>query len=129
MGKAIGIDHLVLTVASIEQTVAFYEKVLGMQGVVFGVENRTALAFGDQKINLHEVGHEFEPKAALAKPGTADLCLLVDDLDAMIKRVQREAVAIIEGPVVRTGARGRLRSVYVRDPDDNLIELSVYESN
>ena len=89
--KVISIDHLVLTVASIARTVAFYERVLGMQAQVFGPENRVALIFGQQqnlqKINLHELGQEFEPKARLARPGTADLCFIVDDFDAIATKL------------------------------------------
>ena len=122
-----GFDHLVLTVASLERTIAFYEDVLGMRAETFAVPPRHALRFGPHKINLHQVGAEFEPKAHYARPGTADLCLLVDDLEAMLEMLKAKNIAIIEGPVSRTGARGRLRSVYIRDPDRNLIELSIYE--
>ena len=125
--RVVGSDHLVLTVASIQRTVDFYARVMGMEKVVFGPEKRVALAFGSHKINLHEVGNEFSPRAELAKPGTADLCFLVDDFDAIEGRLAVEGVPILEGPVERTGARGKLRSIYIRDPDQNLIELSVYE--
>lgn len=128
--KVISIDHLVLTVASIARTVAFYERVLGMQAQVFGPENRVALIFGQQqnlqKINLHELGQEFEPKARLARPGTADLCFIVDDFDAIATKLAAENVTILAGPLRRTGANGAIRSIYIRDPDDNLIELSSY---
>jgi catechol 2,3-dioxygenase-like lactoylglutathione lyase family enzyme len=110
------LDHLVLTVRDLDATVAFYER-LGMRHVVFD-DGRHALAFGSQKLNLHVAGHEFEPKAARPTPGSADLCFLVDELDA-------EGLDVLEGPVERTGAVGRLRSVYVRDPDGNLVELSM----
>ncbi|MFG3452750.1 VOC family protein [Stutzerimonas stutzeri] len=118
------LDHLVLTVADIETTVDFYTRVLGMQVVTFG-EGRKALAFGNQKINLHQAGHEFEPKAERPTPGSADLCFIVaTPLEQVIAYLQAQQVAIIEGPVQRTGATGPIRSVYVRDPDLNLIELS-----
>lgn len=118
------LDHLVLTVADIETTVDFYTRVLGMQLVTFG-EGRKALAFGNQKINLHQAGYEFEPKAERPAPGSADLCFIVaTSLDDVIAHLNERGVAIIEGPVQRTGATGRIRSVYLRDPDQNLIELS-----
>jgi len=120
------LDHLVLTVADIDTTVAFYRDVLGMEPVVFG-GGRTALTFGQSKINLHRAGHEFEPKAARPVPGSADLCLVVDgDLDGVRAALDHHEVAIEEGPVERAGALGSITSVYVRDPDGNLIELSTY---
>jgi len=118
------LDHLVLTVADIETSVDFYTRVLGMQAVTFG-EGREALAFGNQKINLHQAGREFEPKADRPTPGSADLCFIVaTPLAEVIAHLQAQQVAIIEGPVQRTGATGPIRSVYLRDPDQNLIELS-----
>ena len=118
------LDHLVLTVADIDASCAFYQRVLGMQVVTFG-EGRMALAFGQQKINLHRHGAEFEPKALRPTPGSADLCLLVSTpLAEVMTHLQRCAVAIEEGPVPRTGATGALLSVYIRDPDRNLIELA-----
>ncbi|MCQ4325907.1 VOC family virulence protein [Stutzerimonas stutzeri] len=118
------LDHLVLTVADIEATVDFYTRVLGMQAVTFG-EGRKALAFGNQKINLHQAGREFEPKAERPTPGSADLCFIVaTSLEAVVAHLERQGAAIIEGPVQRTGATGPIRSVYLRDPDQNLIELS-----
>ncbi|MCQ2048748.1 ring-cleaving dioxygenase [Stutzerimonas stutzeri] len=118
------LDHLVLTVADIEKTVDFYTRVLGMQLVTFG-EGRKALTFGNQKINLHQAGREFEPKAERPTPGSADLCFIVaTPLDRVIAHLETQGVSIIEGPVQRTGATGPIRSVYVRDPDLNLIELS-----
>lgn len=120
------LDHLVLTVADIERTKAFYCEILGMIYEEFG-EGRRALKFGNAKINLHLAGHEFEPKAHLAKPGTADLCFIIEgELGEMRARLLAAGVAILEGPVKRTGARGPITSLYVRDPDLNLIELSVY---
>ncbi len=118
------LDHLVLTVADIDASCAFYQRVLGMQVVTFG-QGRKALAFGQQKINLHRHGAEFEPKALRPTPGSADLCLLVSTpLAEVMTHLQRCAVAIEKGPVPRTGATGALLSVYIRDPDRNLIELA-----
>ncbi len=122
------IDHLVLTVKDIDTTVAFYESVMGMKRVYFG-EGRVALAFGNQKINLHKLGQEFEPKAANVKPGSADLCFIAKQpIDDAIEHLVTCNVAIIDGPVRRTGATGKIVSVYLRDPDGNLIEISNYES-
>jgi catechol 2,3-dioxygenase-like lactoylglutathione lyase family enzyme len=120
------LDHLVLTVASIERTCAFYEKVLGMTRETFA-GGRTALKFGQQKINLHEAGKEFEPKAVHPTPGSGDLCFVVEDVHAAQKRLEDADIEIIEGPVARTGAVGELLSLYCRDPDGNLIELSQYQ--
>jgi catechol 2,3-dioxygenase-like lactoylglutathione lyase family enzyme len=122
------LDHLVLTVADIEATCAFYSQALGMQVVTFG-EGRTALQFGQQKINLHQKGHEFEPKATLPTPGSADLCFITSlPLASVIDHLQAHDVAILEGPVRRTGAMGTIASVYFRDPDGNLLEVSNYLS-
>ena len=122
------IDHVVMTVRSVDATCAFYEHVLGMQPVTFA-GGRRALAFGRQKINLHEAGREFEPKAHLAAPGTLDICLVTTTpLPQVIEHLARCNVIIIEGPVAKTGATGPLRSVYFRDPDQNLIEVSNYIS-
>ena len=120
------LDHLVLTVQNIERTCAFYERVLGMQTVTFGA-GRKALQFGQQKINLHEVGKEFEPKARRPTPGSGDLCFIASDpLARVIEHLRACGVAIEEGPVQRTGALGLMESIYLRDPDGNLIELSNY---
>jgi len=120
------LDHLVLTVADIDATVDFYTRVLGMQAVTFGT-GRTALAFGRSKINLHRAGHEFEPKAHRPTPGSADVCLIADGpLDQVITELTAHGVPIEEGPVERTGAAGPILSVYFRDPDQNLIEVSTY---
>jgi catechol 2,3-dioxygenase-like lactoylglutathione lyase family enzyme len=120
------LDHLVLTVADIDKTVDFYTRVLGMRAVTFGA-GRRALAFGTSKINLHLAGHEFEPKAARPTPGSADLCLIVEDSpEEILEQLRRAAVPVEEGPVDRTGATGPIRSIYLRDPDANLIELSSY---
>ena len=120
------LDHLVLTVADIDATVAFYTRVLGMEAVTFGA-GRTALAFGRSKINLHRAGHEFEPKARRPTPGSADLCLIVTEpLSVVQAELTAAGVVIEEGPIERTGAQGPLLSLYVRDPDANLVELSTY---
>jgi len=120
------LDHLVLTVADLDATVEFYTRVLGMQAVTFG-PGRTALSFGHSKINLHPAGHEFEPKAHRPTPGSADLCLIAADrLDQVIEELAAHDVPIEEGPVERTGATGPILSVYFRDPDQNLIEVSNY---
>jgi catechol 2,3-dioxygenase-like lactoylglutathione lyase family enzyme len=118
------LDHLVLTVADIDRTRDFYERVLGMETVVFG-EGRHALAFGTQKINLHEAGREFEPKAAAPTPGSADLCFLTNSsVTEVVEHLEANSVEIIEGPVRRTGATGPVTSVYFSDPDGNLLEVS-----
>jgi catechol 2,3-dioxygenase-like lactoylglutathione lyase family enzyme len=120
------LDHLVLTVRDVAATCDFYARVLGMEVVTFG-EGRKALAFGHQKFNLHEAGREFEPKAERPTPGSADLCLIAQGpLDAVIAHLAACDVAILEGPVRRTGALGPIMSVYFRDPDANLIEVSTY---
>jgi catechol 2,3-dioxygenase-like lactoylglutathione lyase family enzyme len=120
------LDHLVLTVADIEATCTFYSRVMGMQVVTFG-SGRKALTFGQQKINLHEQGKEFEPKATLPTPGSEDLCFITSmPISEIVEHLKAEQVTIIEGPVKRTGAIGTLMSVYFRDPDGNLIEVSNY---
>lgn len=120
------LDHLVLTVKNVTRTCEFYSKVLGMEIVTFG-EGRKALAFGAQKINLHESGKEFEPKAHRPTPGSADLCFITSiPLPKVIEHLHYCGVEIIEGPVKRTGAVGQMLSVYFRDPDMNLIEVSNY---
>lgn len=118
------LDHLVLTVASIEATVDFYRRVLGMDAVTFG-EGRTALVYGRQKINLHQAGREFEPKAARPTPGSADLCFIASTpVSEMQTHLAACGVDVLEGPVPRTGAEGPILSLYFRDPDGNLIEVS-----
>jgi catechol 2,3-dioxygenase-like lactoylglutathione lyase family enzyme len=118
------LDHLVLTTADLRACVDFYTRVLGMQLQTFGT-GRKALHFGQQKINLHERGREFEPKAHLPVPGALDLCFIAArPLKEMIAHVSSCHWRIVEGPVERTGASGRIRSIYVRDPDLNLIEIS-----
>jgi catechol 2,3-dioxygenase-like lactoylglutathione lyase family enzyme len=118
------IDHLVLTVADVDRTVAFYERALGMRALAFG-EGRRALAFGEQKLNLHQAGREFEPKARNPTCGAVDICFRTDvPLDEVVAHLRREGIAIEAGPVPKTGARGPLRSIYFRDPDGNLIEVA-----
>lgn len=125
------LDHLVLTTARPDACIDFYTRVMGMQlesfiGGTPPVE-RKALKFGNQKINIHVQGSEFEPKAHLPVPGALDLCFIASmPLDAVIARLAELAWSIVEGPVGRTGAVGKIRSVYVRDPDFNLIEISEY---
>lgn len=122
--KIRSLDHLVLTVASIEATCAFYTRALGMDVEIFA-EERYALRFGDQKINLHEAGKEFEPKADRPVPGSGDLCFLTETPAADIAaHLDSLDIEIIQGPVPRTGAAGPMISVYFRDPDGNLIEVA-----
>jgi len=121
------LDHLVLTVRDIDATCAFYEHALGMRRVTFAASGgeRIALAFGRQKINLHLAGREFEPKARVATPGSADLCFITaTPLDTVRRHIESLGITIEEGPVPRTGALGPLLSIYLRDPDGNLIEIS-----
>jgi catechol 2,3-dioxygenase-like lactoylglutathione lyase family enzyme len=121
------IDHLVLTVADVERTVDWYARVLGMTPVTFR-GGRRALAFGRQKLNLHEAGRELEPKAARPTPGSVDLCLISGrPLDEVRSHLAALGVPVEQGPVDRTGATGPITSVYVRDPDDNLVEISTYD--
>jgi catechol 2,3-dioxygenase-like lactoylglutathione lyase family enzyme len=128
MPKVHALDHLVLTVADLAKTRAFYVTVLGMRAEVFhpadGTE-RTALIFGQQKINLHLADAEFDPKAQTPKPGSADLCFLSETpLEDWQLHLESQAIDIEEGPVKRTGATGPIRSIYLRDPDGNLVEIS-----
>lgn len=122
------LDHLVLTVRDIDATLRFYESALGMQAIRFTAKDgsaRVALGFGRQKINLHPQGGEFEPKAERPMPGSADLCFLTArPLKDVIALLIARDVAILEGPVQRTGATGQILSIYIRDPDGNLIEIS-----
>ena len=118
------LDHIVLTTARTGECIDFYTRVLGMKFERFG-EGRMALKFGGQKVNLHERGKEFEPKAMAALPGTLDICFIAAvPLKDVIARLAARNVPIIEGPVAKTGALGPIRSVYVRDPDGNLVEVS-----
>lgn len=126
--KVRALDHLVLTVASIEATVAFYAH-LGMEVVTFS-GGRTALEFGAQKINLHPAGREYEPKSARPTPGSGDICLVVDGpIDGVVADLGAAGITIEEGPTDRTGATGPIRSVYVRDPDLNLVEIATYDTS
>jgi catechol 2,3-dioxygenase-like lactoylglutathione lyase family enzyme len=125
--KIEGIDHLVLTVEDIDATCAFYREVLGMDVVTFG-NGRKALSFGSQKINLHLAGREFEPKAHRPTPGSADLCFVTSvSISEVVAHLEANGVSVLQGPVQRTGARGPFTSVYFRDPDMNLIEVSKYD--
>jgi catechol 2,3-dioxygenase-like lactoylglutathione lyase family enzyme len=122
------IDHIVLTTRDRQGCVRFYTEVLGMKLVSFKTptEERLALSFGNQKINVHEWGKEFTPRAHVAAPGTLDLCFIAAvPLEEVMNRLERMGVPILDGPVMKTGATGPIRSVYVRDPDLNLIEISV----
>ncbi|MQA85336.1 MAG: VOC family protein [Streptosporangiales bacterium] len=122
------LDHLVLTVVDVDRAIDFYTRVLGLRAVTFD-GGRHALEFGRSKINLHQAGHEFEPKAAHPTPGSADLCFIAEDpLEDVLRHLASHGVAIEEGPVPRTGATGTMSSVYIRDPDNNLIEISNYTS-
>ncbi|MEO8005925.1 MAG: VOC family protein [Betaproteobacteria bacterium] len=124
--KIDAIDHIVLTVKDIDATCAFYAEAMGMKVVKFG-EGRVALAFGAQKINLHQAGREFEPKADRPVAGSGDVCFVTSvPIADVLAHLQKNGVAVIEGPVRRTGAVGTLMSVYFRDPDLNLIEVSNY---
>ena len=125
--KITALDHLVLTVANIEKSIAFYTQVLGMEEITFG-EGRKALLFGRQKINLHQRGAEVLPNAQNAACGSADLCLLTDTpLPQVLTELQQHGIEPISGVVPRTGAVGAIESVYLRDPDGNLLEISRYE--
>ena len=121
-----GIDHFVLTVEDVEATCAFYADHLGVEVVAFG-EGRTALQFEDRKIDLHAAGNEYEPKAARPTPGAGDFCVTTDTPIETVERELREAgVEVVEGPVEWNGALGPMTSVYVRDPDGNLVEIAEY---
>ena len=122
------LDHIVLTTRDLEGCVRFYRDILGLRFSKFDTPQgkRMALGFGNQKINIHEWGREFTPRAHVAAPGTLDLCFIASvPLDEVVAKLKASGVAIIEGPVMKTGATGPIRSVYVRDPDLNLIEISV----
>ncbi|WP_080832806.1 VOC family protein [Cohnella massiliensis] len=122
------LDHFVLTVKDIEATIRFYADVLGMEPVEFGA-GRKALSFGSQKINLHEQGREFEPKASTPCPGSGDFCLVArTPIREVLLMLEAKGVPVEEGPVRRTGALGAIESVYVRDPDGNLVEIANYVS-
>lgn len=127
--KIVALDHLVLTVKDIDAAIDFYSRVLGMEVVTFG-NGRKALRFGQQKINLHQRGHEYEPKAQNPTPGSADLCFITPDpIETVEAHLHQCGVTILEGPVNRTGAIGPIVSVYFRDPDANLIEVANYSGS
>ena len=120
------IDHIVITAFDLERTIDFYARVMGMEPITFA-GGRRGLAFGRQKINLHQAGREFEPKALKPTPGSLDMCFITETpLEEVIARLKSQGVAIAEGPVPKTGALGPMTSVYFRDPDGNLIEVSSY---
>ena len=120
------LDHLVLTVTNTNDTVVFYKRVMAMELVTF-TGGRKALTFGNQKINLHQYGSEFEPKAGKVTPGSADLCFIIDTpISDALAHLIKCGVKVLEGPIERTGATGTIMSLYFRDPDDNLIEISNY---
>jgi len=122
------IDHIVLTVFDIDRTIDFYSRVLGMEPVTFA-GGRRGLSFGRQKLNLHQAGREYEPKALRPAPGAIDLCFIAaTPLGQVIESLKAEKVAIIQGPVAKTGALGSMQSVYFRDPDGNLVEVSNYDA-
>lgn len=122
------IDHFVLTVADIDATCDFYGRVLGLERITVGSDRRVALAFGRQKINLHKAGAEFEPKAKQPKAGSGDFCLITESpIKEVVAQLEDAGVAIVEGPVPRTGATGPMTSVYIRDPDGNLVEIARYD--
>jgi len=124
------IDHVVLTTRDLEGCIRFYSGVLGMKLEEFQTPGgkRLALKFGNQKINIHEWGREFTPRAHVAAPGTLDLCFISSvPLEEVVQKLKRNKIDILEGPVMKTGANGPIRSVYVRDPDLNLVEISVYQ--
>jgi len=121
------IDHLVLTVKNIEASCKFYTTVMGMKEIDFG-QGRKAVIFGNQKINFHQQGKEFEPRALHPTPGSADLCFITDaPMAEVIAHVRACRIEIIEGPVKKTGAMGSMTSIYIRDPDQNLIEIATYQ--
>jgi len=120
------IDHIVFTVKNIDATCEFYHRVLGMEIVTFG-EGRKALSFGQQKINLHQQGQEFEPKAAAPTPGAQDICMTtLIPISDVVKHIEGCGLEIEDGPIHRTGAIGPITSIYFRDPDRNLVEISNY---
>ena len=120
------LDHLVLTVADIATRCQFYQSALNFEVITFA-ENRKALLFGSQKINLHEAGKEFEPKALRPTVGSADLCFIAETpIDEVMTHLHVQNISIVEGPLERTGATGKILSIYLRDPDQNLIEISNY---
>ncbi|AIC11534.1 VOC family protein [Xylella fastidiosa] len=123
------IDHIVITTRDIKVCSDFYTRILGMELIHFG-DNRIAFKFGQQKINVHEYGKEIEPKAHLPVPGSLDICLISSySIDEIKKVLEKNDIVIVDGPVSRTGACGAITSLYLRDPDLNLIEISNYENH
>jgi catechol 2,3-dioxygenase-like lactoylglutathione lyase family enzyme len=126
--KLTHLDHLVLTVENVEASCAFYTRILGMQEVAFG-HGRKAVIFRNQKINFHQQSGEFEPKALRPTPGSGDLCFITTQpLSEVVRHIRDYGVEIVAGPVERTGALGSMMSIYIRDPDQNLIEIAAYNS-
>jgi catechol 2,3-dioxygenase-like lactoylglutathione lyase family enzyme len=122
------LDHLVLTVADVDRTCKFYQEILGFEPMTFA-DKRRALIFGRQKINLHRSGKEFEPRALRPTAGSGDLCFIATTpLETVIQELRDKNIAIEVGPVARTGALGPMRSIYIRDPDQNLVEISNYDA-
>lgn len=126
------LDHIVLTVRDVRATCDFYARVLGLRISLHEDPTKTfhfaQMYFGTQKINLHQAGHEFEPKALLPTPGSGDLCFITTATpDEIVEHLRARNVAVVEGPVPRTGARGPMTSVYLRDPDQNLVEIAHYD--
>ncbi|WP_136590010.1 VOC family protein [Salinigranum halophilum] len=122
-----GIDHLVLYATDVERTCEFYAETLDVATVETFAGGRVALSFGTTKLNLHPAGDEYEPHAADPAPGSADFCLVVDEpIRAVVERIESAGVSVVEAPGTRTGARGEMASVYVRDPDGNLVEFAHY---
>jgi catechol 2,3-dioxygenase-like lactoylglutathione lyase family enzyme len=123
------IDHIVLTAFDVDRTIDFYSRVMGMEPITFA-GGRRGLAFGEQKINLHQAGREFEPKALKPAPGSLDLCFITETpLEDVIARLKENGIVLVDGPVPKTGALGPMMSVYFRDPDGNLIEVSNYPAH
>lgn len=124
--KITSIDHIVLTVKDINKSLYFYETILGLKKEIFN-QNRIALTFGNQKLNLHEYKHEIKPHSLIPTPGSIDLCFLTEStINESIKHIQSKGINILEGPVQRTGANGPITSFYINDPDGNLVEIGQY---
>ncbi len=121
------IDHVVITCADIDATADWYERVLGMEREEFGADRRIALRFGAQKLNLHQAGSEIAPHAAKPQPSALDICFITAlGSEDVVTHLRGQNVAVVEGPAVKMGALGAMRSVYCRDPDGNLVEISTY---
>ncbi len=127
--RVTGLDHIVLTVADVEQSVRFYLTVLGGTAETFA-GGRRAISFGDQKINFHPADDAHTPHATRPEPGSGDFCLTVtDSLETVRQNLRDHDIEIVHGPVEKVGARGQMESVYIRDPDGNLVELARYDTN